>query len=317
MKLIHQNVELLEQAPGIDGMYNAIEDAARTCYKSEGRLGKQFVDKLIQNKHTAMLEHGTVYLTIVIGSSVYDKHFVEKYALKQFFMTNPYSKCHSVTYVNKSLCPKEFLDQFDEFEGITVYYITTNLRVLIDNFDNLDQVLQYWSEPTKHPKRVSVKIVCDRIGSQSLTRHRKFSFAQESTRYCNYSKDKFGKEITYIIPSWIHNFDEYVEDFGLPCEKVIIRPPVEDKYLMSMYHFFYSLYYAEETYMTLLDLGRTPQEARQVLPNALKTEIVMTGFAEDWKYFLKVRTTNEYGVPHPDMLELAGMIKETIKDKIN
>lgn len=317
MKLIHQNVELLEQAPGIDGMYNAIEDAARTCYKSTGRLGKQFVDKLIQNKHTAMLEHGTVYLTIPIGASFKDDSFVEKYQLRYFFTNNPYSKYNSAAYLTKETCPDEFKDMFDEWEVITVYYVTTNLRVLLDNFPEMDYVLKYWSEPTRHPKRISLKITCDRIGSQSLTRHRKFSFAQESTRYCNYSKDKFGREITYIIPSWIKNFDEYVEDFGLPCEKVIIRPPVEDKYLMSLYHFFYSLYYAEETYMTLLDLGRTPQEARQVLPNALKTEIIMTGFADDWKYFLNVRTTNEYGVPHPDMLELAGMIKETIKDKIN
>lgn len=317
MKFIHQNVEILEQAPGIEGMYNAIEDAARTCYKSTGRLGKEFVDKLIKNKHTAMLEHGTVYLTIPFGSSFRDDDFVNKYYLKHVFIDNPYTKWHSVSYLNKELCPEEFRDLYDELEGITIYYITTNFRVILDNFEDPNDILVYWSEPTKHPKRISVKITCDRIGSQSLTRHRKFSFAQESTRYCNYSKDKFGKEITYIIPSWIKNFDAYVEKYGVPCKGVIIRPPVEDSYLMSIYTFFYSLYYAEESYMRLLDLGRTPQEARQVLPNALKTEIVMTGFADDWKYFLDVRTTNTYGVPHPDMMELALMIKSKIQHTLN
>lgn len=317
MKFIHQNVEVLEQTPGVEGMYNAIEDAARTCYKSTGRLGKEFVDKLIKNKHTAMLEHGTVYLTIAFGASFKDSNFVEKYTLKHILVNSPYSKYISAFYPTKETCPKEFLDKFDEWEGITVYYITTNFRVILEKFSNPEEVLQYWDEPSKHPRRISVKITCDRIGSQSLTRHRKFSFAQESTRYCNYSKDKFGKEITYIIPSWVKDFDDYVDRYGLPCKGVVIRPPVEDSYLMSLYTFFYSLYYAEESYMRLLDLGRTPQEARQVLPNALKTEIIMTGFADDWKYFLDVRTTNTYGVPHPDMMELALMIKSKIQHILN
>ena len=312
MKFIYPYVELLQQEPGEDGIYKQIEIAARTCYKSKGNKGKEFVDMLIKNKHTAMLEHGTVYLTIAFGSPVKDDRFVEKYKLKYFFMNNPYSKYASATYSTKDTCPEEFLNVFDEWDGVTVYYITTNYRVLLENFHDLTEVLPYISSPTKHPKRVSIKIICDRINSQSFMRHRKFSFAQESTRYCNYSKDKFGKEITYIIPTWINDFEEYVENYGLPCEGVIIRPHTDDIEMMKRYNFFYSLYYSEENYLRLIDLGCTPQEARQVLPNALKTEFVMTGFIDDWKRFLEVRTTNTYGVPHPDMRHVALMIKDTL-----
>jgi thymidylate synthase (FAD) len=131
-------------------------------------------------------------------------------------------------------------------------------------------------------------------------RHRVFSFAQESTRYCNYSKNKFGKEITFVAPYWYtwnngSNDRECSMDseFELTCEE------------------------AEKSYLRMISWGATPQQARQILPNCLKTEIIMTGFAKDWKYFLKVRATNEYGVPHPDMVNLANMIKDKIKDKIN
>lgn len=259
-----------------------------------------------------MLEHGTVYLTIPFGSSFKDDEFVEKYKLKNFFAHNPYSRCISTSYTFKELCPNEFLDIFDDLEGVIVYYITTNFRVILENFEDPEEVFKYLTAPTNHIKRLSVKIICDRINSQSFMRHRVFSFAQESTRYCNYSKDKFGNEITYIIPTWINNFEEFEHYYGLPCQGVIIRPPVDDQYLMSMYNFFYSLFYAEENYMRLLSLGRTPQEARQVLPNALKTEFVMTGFEDDWKRFIDVRTTNKYGVPHPDMVNLAIKIKDLL-----
>lgn len=183
MKLVKQYVELFEQGPGIDGMYNAIEDAARICYKSNGRLGKEFVDKLIKKKHTAVLEHGTVYLTIAIGPSFKDNHFVEKYYLKHFFSHNEFSRCKCIAYYDKDTCPEEFKDMCDSWEGVSVCYVTTSFRILLDNFKDVDEVLKYWSEPTEyHPKRISMKIVCDRINSQSFMRHRRFSFAQESTR---------------------------------------------------------------------------------------------------------------------------------------
>ena len=117
-----------------------------------------------------------------------------------------------------------------------------------------------------------------------FVRHRVFSFAQESTRYCNYSKDKFGNEITFIHPCWIEdNQDTY-----------------------DRWCFYESLSKAEEVYFRLLKHGWTPQQARAVLPNSLKTELVMTGFVSDWKRFFRLRSRiAKTGKPHPQAQELA------------
>ena len=300
MKLVKQYVELVEQGPGIEGMYNAIEDAARICYKSSGRLGKEFVDKLIKKKHTAVLEHGTVYLSIPIGPSFKDDRFVEKYTLKHFFLHNQYSRCVQVSYYDKDTCPTEFKEMCDNWEGVNVCYITTSFRIILDNFKDIDEVLKYWSEPTKyHPKRISMKIVCDRINSQSFMRHRRFSFAQESTRYCNYNNDKFDNEVSFVIPYW------YKYGNGTNDRECSMDSEFENCCRDS-----------EKSYLRMIQWGAKPQEARQVLINALKTEFIMTGFADDWKHFLDVRTTNTYGTPHPDMMDLALMIKSKIQDKI-
>ena len=313
MKFIYPHVEVLQQESGVDGIYKQIETAARTCYKSEGNKGRDFVDKLISNKHTAMLEHGNVYLTIMIGSPIHDPNYLTNFHIKQKLISSPYTKYVSKDYDIAKDAPKEVKSYIESNGPTRVYYITTNLRVIYENFEDPDAILNmFLDEPSEHPRRISVRITCDRGVSHELVRHRVFSFAQESTRYCNYSKDKFGNEITYIIPTWMDDFEEYEENYGLPCEGVIIRPHTDDIEMMKRYNFFYSLYYSEENYLTLLELGCTPQEARQVLPNALKTEIVMTGFIDDWKYFLEVRTTNTYGVPHPDMQNIALMIKDTL-----
>ena len=114
---------------------------------------------------------------------------------------------------------------------------------------------------------------------------RVFSFAQESTRYCNYSKDKFGNEITYIIPCWWKDEESN-------------RAEAE---------FCHFLKYAEEQYFYLLRQGWTPQKARTVLPNSLKTELVMTGFIKDWKHFFKLRCDSS---AHPQARELAISLRE-------
>ena len=113
-----------------------------------------------------------------------------------------------------------------------------------------------------------------------LVRHRVFSFAQESTRYCNYSKDKFGNSLTFINPSW------------------------KDEKLPEYYKLYRVCSELEKEYLELLEWGLSPQEARQILPNALKTEICMTGFASDWRHVFDLRLFGTTGKPHPDMLHL-------------
>ena len=137
-----------------------------------------------------------------------------------------------------------------------------------------------------------------------LVRHRVFSFAQESTRYCNYSKDKFGNELTYIIPSW---YDD------IKLQNHINNSNNSDEEEIEEQNFNQILCSCERQYFKLLNQGLKPQQARQVLPNALKTELIMTGFVSDWEGFFKLRDNNN---AHPDAYALANPLhKEFLKRK--
>lgn len=273
MKLIESSVQIIEERDP----YKMIELAGRTCYKSEDKItedsAKEFVDRMIKLGHGAMLEHGTVYLDLSNSAGDYD--------LVPFFASNKYSKINIVS-----------------LEDRVHNYITTNFRVLVENFteDSISYILQYQCEPTEyHEKRITAKFICDRGVSHEFVRHRVFSFAQESTRYCNYSKDKFGNELTFIKPSWIEesidSLNQEFRDTDRDDTSIFIR----------------ALRSAEEEYFTLLNNGWKPQQARQVLPNATKTELVMTGFESDWEHFFELRCS---GAAHPDAKKLADELRE-------
>lgn len=280
MKLIKPYFNIIEQQAGLEGMYKQIEMAGRTCYKSEDKItetsAKEFVDRMIKSGHGAMLEHGTVYLTIPNDSD-----------LCLLLKMNPYTKCNPV-------------------EGIC--YITTNLRVLVEH-KAMWLIDKYLCEPTEyHERRYTVKFICDRGVSHEFVRHRVFSFAQESTRYCNYSKDKFNNEITYILPCWIDelqvgsfNSVEIVEQVQNINEFDCTNKELSEIYFMEC------LAKAELNYDSLIRLGWKAQEARAILPNSLKTELVMTGFVSDWKHFFELRTA---GSAHPQARELAIPLNE-------
>lgn len=223
---------------------------------------------MIKSGHGAMLEHGTVYLTIpYLDTSNIIGH---KYFL------NPYSKISS-DHINT--------------------YITTNYRVLVEN--NRLSDLKYISTPTEfHVRRTTVKFICDRGVSHEFVRHRVFSFAQESTRYCNYTKDKFNNELTFIIPCWIKDLKE--GNYYAYCEYHHAESdPCKEWFAFCMN--------AEHVYTELIEKGWKSQEARAVLPNALKTELIMTGFNSDWQYFFELRCAPN---AHPQAKELANMLKD-------
>lgn len=187
MRLIESSYKILPQEPGIDGIYKMCELAGRTAYKSEDRItegsAKKFIEALMKLKHGAVLEHGTVYLKISHTSPVADRFYMEKAEVVNFYAKNKYSKHKRVTE--------------DHFH--IDHYITTNLRVIFEN-DRMED-LQYLCEPTLlHEKRITVKFICSRSIAQEITRHRVFSFLMESQRYVAYNREKFGGEITYIIP---------------------------------------------------------------------------------------------------------------------
>lgn len=166
MKLIKPSFEILEQGPGIEGIYKQIELAGRTCYKSLDKItensAKGFVDRMIKSQHHAMLEHGTVYLTTT------NSEVINRYTVSTVGYTSPFP-CVRVNIPHS-------------INGTFTFYITTNYRFLLEK-GWLDD-LQYLCEPTEyHEKRVTVRFTTDRGVSHEFVRHRVFSFAQESTRY--------------------------------------------------------------------------------------------------------------------------------------
>ena len=270
MNLINPSFEILEQPAGIDGIYKMIEIAGRTCYKSHDKItadsAKGFVNRMIESEHGAMLEHGTVYLMIpcIYNDDIDD--FIEDCVGN--YWANKYSKCTSVW----------------KNEDIKDTYVTTNLRVLIEN--NWMDDLQYICEPTEyHKKRYTVRFISDIHFYKDTTRHRVFSWAIESTRLCNYIKEKFGSSISFLTPIWLKDDekDEFEEDL-----KTI-----------------------ESIYFKWINKGWQPQQAAYFLIQGTKAEIVMTGFASDYIHFFDLRSeTAKTGKAHPTIIELVEPLKQ-------
>lgn len=292
MKLINSSVTIKEQESGINGIYKQIEWAGRHCYKSLDKItensAKEFVDRMIKLGHGAMLEHGTIYLTIDGEDPNLSK-----------IQSNPYTKVNLVPY--EVLTESNYTISYKA-------YITTNLRVLVEN--NLKELLCYQVEPTEHhEKRITAKFICDRGISHEFVRHRVFSFAQESQRYCNYNKDKFNNELTFIKPTWLDiPTGDYTYWDGDWCDidNMKIQLPSDNGVADN---FLWCLNNAGMQYRLLINKGLKPQEARGILPNAVKTELVMTGFESDWEHFFKLRCS---GAAHPDAKKLADELYKLI-----
>lgn len=288
MKLIESSVQIIEEKDP----YKMIELAGRTCYHSLDKItedsSKEFVDRMIKLGHGAMLEHGTIYLTIDGEDPNLSK-----------IQSNPHTKVNLVPY--------EVLTEGNYTISYKAY-ITTNLRVLIEN--NLKELLCYQVEPTEHhEKRITAKFICDRGVSHEFVRHRVFSFAQESQRYCNYNKDKFNNELTFIRPTWLDiPTGDYTYWDGDWCDidNMKIQLPSDNGVADN---FLWCLNNAGMQYRLLINKGLKPQEARGVLPNAVKTELVMTGFESDWEHFFELRCS---GAAHPDAKKLADELYKLI-----
>lgn len=155
--------------------------------------------------------------------------------------------------------------------------------------DFIANILKRGHESVIEHEKVSVRIVCDRGVTHEIVRHRLASYSQESTRYCNYSNEKFGKELTFIKPIfWEESSKEY--RIWLNAMQVI-----------------------EETYNSLIESGAEPQQARSVLPNSLKTEIVVTMNLREWRHFFRLRVAKN---AHPQMREIACALLDEFKNKI-
>jgi len=301
MRFIDSSVEIIEQEPGILGVYKQIEKAARLSYKSEDRItedsAKKMVDTLVKNKHLACLEHGTIYLEVPmnqLGARINSKYISNKYSTSR--------------------------NSFDCY----TFCITTNARVLVEN-GWLDD-LQYMFNPTEyHKKRISVKFTTSIGITRELIRHRAFSFMNESTRYCNYSKGKFGSELTFVIPEWIYNIQAEVASYRNSRGESMdwIMSLANDELLTTLSNndekvavYWDCLSEAETTYNFLINNGLKAQDARSILPLDTKSEIIMTGFIEDWIHFFALRSyIAATGKPHPDVQKLADILLQEFLDR--
>lgn len=287
MRLVKQKEEYIYQEPTIIGAFKMVELAGRISYKSEDKITEdswlKFAKMLKEKGHLSPFEFGTIYLTIELNSPLYDRYYIKNADTIGFYRHNKFSKVVEKNNISNTS---------------KIYYITTNLRVILEN-KRLDD-LQFIVEPTLHKRRYCFRLILSRDISHEFVRHRAFSFMQESTRYCNYSSGKFDNQCTFIIPSWTSlNVGECYAVYS-DCQDAT---------------FLHSLLDAESYYFDLLKEGWKPQQARQVLPNALKTELMMCGFEKDWYHFFELRCSP---AAHPSARQLAEAIREdfnNIKDE--
>ena len=287
MKFIEPKVEILEQGPGLEGMYKAIEAAGRNCYQSSHLIGegtaKPFVDRMIESKHYAMLEHGTVYLLIPRLDS-------ENLIMGNWVISNYGENPYSILRLNKN----------------NDYCITTNYRVLVEH-GWLDD-LKYLCEPTEdHEKRVTARFTTQIAITREFNRHRVNSIAEESTRYCNYSKEKYGNEIAINVPTWIDTPNE------LPTFEDLVRG-IEfgdhHKEWGALDWWLMANVFCEKAYLELTKLGWPAQQARTILPLDTNTTLVHTAFVSDWDHFFDLRSRGTTGKPHPDAQFLAVQLEQ-------
>lgn len=310
MKIIHPSVEYWSQANTLNGIWEHAARCARVCYQSahtkEDESAKDFLLRTIakngfkkdKSSHMSVLEHATVYLVVNIQNPFYP-HMCYKYK------DNHYSKtCNLI--IN------------DTIEGIC---ITTNLRVIIEN-DWLDDLKFIANDISNHVKRYTFSFITNLGVSRELNRHRCHSISEESTRYCNYSKDKFGNGLTFIIPEWLDleecNIDDTDKDFiHLPnqyrFDGTLANLVDGDKNLTVEGEWLAANVRAQIHYLNLLKKGWKPQQAREVLPLNLKTQVVHTAFEDDWKDFIALRSDGISGAPHPNIKVLADKVKELIE----
>ena len=293
MKLINPSVEIWEQDVTnpdtlVEAMWAHIARCVRVCYQVDKpkctETEDEYVKRVIFRKpydrlanHYSVLEHGTVYFSIefpdvIDGDTVDD----ELYELSNILLNyNKFSKIKK-----------------EDTEFTHIWHISTNLRVLVEH--DIMWALKYAVpfNPKWHVRRVTVSFITSLGIAREFNRHRVHSISEESTRYCNYGKDRFGG-IAFIKPTWYtggngkNDRESFMDsEFELTCEE------------------------AEKSYLRMISWGATPQQAREVLPLCTKTQSVHTAFADDWKQFFALRADGVSGPPHPDAEILAKPLKE-------
>lgn len=272
MKLIKQSFEFINQTDfSLVGIKKHIERCARVSYKSEDKITdtsyEKFVNILESRGHDRPLEFGTVYLSRTSQKEDI-MEWLDKYAY------NPWSKF-----------------SFGNGELRNTVYVTTNYRVIKEH--HWEDDLQYLCEPTEyHHKRYTVHMILDRGVMDEFRTHVGLSHLAESTRYVNYSKKKFGSELTFIKPCWLD--DEKLKLYE-PYHTVIRDKSPESIFIANLNN-------VERDYLDLIKLGWTPQQARSILPLSIKSELISCGFKDSWENFFYRRDAPD---AHPMAQEIA------------
>lgn len=324
MRIIKPSAELaFGTAESPHDLITNVERAGRICYKSEDRItsdsAQKFISSIINRGHTSVLEHGNIIMQIDTSMAKHISAYIKAMAED--------GKDH---HLRVSYCEVSYLYRFPR------YVLSGNVRALrglsawlvgwlVGNREMHSCIIAFLSfvrngygilfsdivpeqvsempysyliapkamredELTQEEKNIhatrTFHITCDRGVSHELVRHRVCSFSQESTRYCNYSNDKFGSEITVIEPCYLIPDTEAYEVWKSCCEE------------------------CENQYFKLLDIGCSPQQARAVLPNSLKTELMMTATLAEWKDFCGLRCSP---AAHPQAREIADIIRNTLE----
>ncbi len=327
MKIINPNVEYIPQSDNtLNGIFKQIEKAGRTCYKSEDKItedsAEAFVQHMIYSDHTAMLEHGTVYLTmrtdINEGSELYRAPWYKNNELvkqreifgyvQTLFMFNPYSIVNLHT---------------DHDTNETTMCITTNYRVIVENGWE-DIMKQLISEPTQwHTPRITLKFTTNIGVTREGNRMRANSIAEESTRYCDYTKEKHGNGETNIVPPiWFEPVDDVVLKERTKIDWLetiynIITNEMDDVHspFTGVDYYGAAIVFTNICYNNLRRLDWKPQQAREVLTLATKSDVVYTAFPHQWRHFFDLRLFGKTGTPHPNMKAIASLARDILCEK--
>lgn len=303
MKMIEAKAELISEK----NPYRKVELAARTCYKSEKNVSPDSAERmckgLIKSQHTAMLEHAVLCFELLPADSSMPNHLEARDRYMGYLSKYPYLHVtvNQIIDLEANTCKTRILasgnlraisergvndpifratqEQYPNLvwgkAATDTYNIYPEVVARIVNIDDLEDLTM---EEIGEHKVLTFRFTTDRGVSHELVRHRPCSFAQESTRYVNYQEG-----ITVVAPA---DFDEKSEE---------VRLQYEDAF-----------WEADRRYRNLINLGEKPQQARAILPNGLKTEIVVTANMKEWKHIFNLRVHGTTGAPHPDIKFVMG-----------
>ena len=277
MKLIQQSFEILEQTDfSLIGIKKFIERCGRVCYKSENKITddsyEKFVNMLVKRDHARPLEFGTVHLKMYISD---------------------FHKLRDTLCINNM-----WNDQWIKYHYAgNLTYVTTNYRyylAIIKVFPSAEKDFAPQDDEL-YPKRYTVHFITSRGIMDEFRTHIGLSHLAESSRYCSYDKNRFGNELTFIIPNWVNTNCPNKEQEGPSVASIEWSTAMLD---------------AEASYMNLIKMGCTAQEAREVLPLSVKSELISCGFEDAWSNFFYRRCAKD---AHPMAREIA----TKVRDKFN